>query len=259
MLQVNLEEMIGSSLAFAINSLEHTSQTGQLSGWGSTDSSSNGTVSPVDPARSPSLEDTTPDPATFQLYQHLLAQQAQQLAAVQHAGASTPVQHPGGKPSGPRIRIPVVQGAPPPPHPPPPHTYAQPTAQHNPALSAPMLSPATSYVTTAGPMPVVADDPLKCPTSPHGYVASSPRATGPTGGVAGTRATLFETSAGIEMVQFLLETESRALMIFNVEAVPSEILLMACEKLGSLAYLRTEFRASRVSSSFSPHFRLSQA
>lgn len=61
----------------------------------------------------------------------------------------------------------------------------------------------------------------------------------------GNRSALFETTAGIELVQFLLETESRALILFNVETVPAELLMVACEKLGTLSYLRMDFRACR--------------
>ena len=71
-----------------------------------------------------------------------------------------------------------------------------------------------------------------------------PCGPGPNGN-NGNRASLFETTAGIEMVQYLLETESRALILFNVESVPSELLRVACEKLGCLAYLRTDFRAGK--------------
>jgi len=63
--------------------------------------------------------------------------------------------------------------------------------------------------------------------------------------VANQRSSLFETMAGIELVQFLMEEESRALTLFNVEAVPMEALRAICEELGSLAYLRTEFKASK--------------
>lgn len=66
-------------------------------------------------------------------------------------------------------------------------------------------------------------------------------------GVGGgrNRASLFETLVGVELCHFLLETESRALILFNVEHVSAEHLTRVCERLGTLAYLRMDFRANR--------------
>jgi len=59
------------------------------------------------------------------------------------------------------------------------------------------------------------------------------------------RSSLFETTAGVELVQFLLETESHALILFNVETVPVDVFRMAAENLGSLVYIRMDHKASK--------------
>lgn len=60
-----------------------------------------------------------------------------------------------------------------------------------------------------------------------------------------SRPSLLETTAGVELVQFLLETESRALVIFNVETIPTDHIHAVCDRIGTMTYFRTDFKASK--------------
>jgi len=75
--------------------------------------------------------------------------------------------------------------------------------------------------------------------------APSPSPNMMNGPAAGQRSSLFETTAGVELVQFLLDTESRAIILFNVEGVPMDVLRMSCESLGSLTYFHAEHKTSK--------------
>lgn len=52
--------------------------------------------------------------------------------------------------------------------------------------------------------------------------------------------------AGAEMMEFLTERASRALVLWNVEAIGEEDLRLACEAHGPLYYLRAEHQRKRV-------------
>ena len=52
--------------------------------------------------------------------------------------------------------------------------------------------------------------------------------------------------AGAEMMEFLTEQASRALVLWNVEAIGEDELRLACEAHGPLYYLRAEHRRKRV-------------
>lgn len=317
--------MIGSSLAFAINSLDqlvhHPSITSAPSLTGSSSpssASSVGTISPVDPAQSPELDEM--EPGAFHLYQlqqQRLQQQLhlqQQAAATMGEGTSPRAAGQGGvgAPPPPRMTIPgnMTALAPhylshhvpgPQPHPhharlpvPPPLPQQQQAAmrlqqqqqaqaqqqqqqQQQQSSSSNLQSPNYGGGMPMPPpqggggmddgfspmSPTFAPSPRcggggvginmssmnnMCNSSSSSTTSSAPSSSSTVGannGINGNRAALFETTAGIELVQVLLETESRALILFNVETIPAELLMVACEKLGSLAYLRMDFRACR--------------
>lgn len=52
--------------------------------------------------------------------------------------------------------------------------------------------------------------------------------------------------AGAELMEYLTEQASRALVLWNVEAIPEDVLRGACEAHGPLYYLRAEHRRKRV-------------
>lgn len=58
--------------------------------------------------------------------------------------------------------------------------------------------------------------------------------------------TVLNAPAGAELMEFLTEKASRALVLWNVEAIPEDVLRGACEVHGPLYYLRAEHRRKRV-------------
>ena len=57
---------------------------------------------------------------------------------------------------------------------------------------------------------------------------------------------VLNSPAGAELMEFLTERASRALVLWNVEAIGEEELRAACEAHGPLYYLRAEYRRKRV-------------
>ncbi len=57
---------------------------------------------------------------------------------------------------------------------------------------------------------------------------------------------VLNSPAGAELMEFLTERASRALVLWNVEAIAEDDLRVACEAYGPLYYLRAEHRRKRV-------------
>lgn len=82
--------------------------------------------------------------------------------------------------------------------------------------------------------------------------APSPGTRRPSSGGRGTPhldeswTAVLNAPAGAELIEFLTEQASRALVLWNVETIPEDVLRTACEVHGPLYYLRVEHRRKRV-------------
>lgn len=78
---------------------------------------------------------------------------------------------------------------------------------------------------------------------PH---AGSGRGRGGTPHLDESWTAVLNAPAGAELMEFLTEQASRALVLWNVETIPEDVLRAACESHGPLYYLRAEHRRKRV-------------